>query len=65
MILRTHNLTKHFPIRDLLGRVEGQVKALDGVTLTLPEGRPLGVVGEPIANRRREWALVHSVIMVI
>ena len=46
MILRTHGLATHFPIRDFLGRVEGQVRALDGVTLTLPEGRTLGVVGE-------------------
>ena len=46
MILRTHGLAKHFPIRDFLGRVEGQVRALDGVTLTLPEGKTLGVVGE-------------------
>ena len=46
MILRTHGLAKHFPIRDFLGRVEGQVRALDGVTLTLPEGKTLGIVGE-------------------
>ena len=45
MILRTHGLAKHFPIRDFLGRVEGQVRALDGVTLTLPEGKTLGIVG--------------------
>jgi len=46
MILRTHGLAKHFPIRDFLGRVEGQVRALDGVTLTLPEGKTLGIVDE-------------------
>ena len=60
MILRTHVLAKHFPIRDFLGRVEGQVRALDGVTLTLPEGKTLGIVGEsgggPPSGRSRRNA---------
>lgn len=39
-ILRVEHLRKQYPVRD------GQLRALDGVTFTLPEGQTLGIVGE-------------------
>ena len=46
-ILEVRNLKKHFPItRGFMRRVVGHVKAVDGVTFTVPEGKTLGLVGE-------------------
>ncbi|HEU5316676.1 MAG TPA: ATP-binding cassette domain-containing protein, partial [Chloroflexota bacterium] len=46
-LLEVRGLKKHFPIRGgLLGRVTGQVRAVDGVDLFLKEGETLGLVGE-------------------
>ncbi|HET6372339.1 MAG TPA: oligopeptide/dipeptide ABC transporter ATP-binding protein [Candidatus Polarisedimenticolia bacterium] len=46
-LLEARNLVKHFPIRGgLFGRVTGRVHAVDGVSLSLAEGRTLGLVGE-------------------
>ncbi|MFO1298148.1 MAG: ABC transporter ATP-binding protein, partial [Rubrivivax sp.] len=46
-LLQVRGLVKHFPIRrGLFGRVQGQVRAVDGVDLTLGESETLGVVGE-------------------
>ncbi len=46
-ILEVRNLKKHFPItRGFLRRIVGYVKAVDGVTFTVPEGKTLGLVGE-------------------
>lgn len=46
-ILEVRNLKKHFPIvRGFMRRVVGYVKAVDGVTFTVPEGKTLGLVGE-------------------
>jgi peptide/nickel transport system ATP-binding protein len=46
-ILEVRNLKKHFPIiKGYLRRVVGQVKAVDGVTFTVFEGKTLGLVGE-------------------
>jgi len=45
--IRCQNLKVHFPIkRGLLRRTVGYVKAVDDVTLAIPEGATLGVVGE-------------------
>lgn len=46
-ILQVRNLKKHFPItRGLLRREVGQVKAVDGVSFTIPRGTTVGLVGE-------------------
>jgi len=46
-LLEAKGLVKHFPVRrGLLNRISGQVRAVDGVDLTLHTGETLGVVGE-------------------
>ncbi|HLF06154.1 MAG TPA: ATP-binding cassette domain-containing protein, partial [Thermoplasmata archaeon] len=46
-LLLTVGLKKHFPIRGgILSRPVGQVRAVDGVSLHIPRGRTLGLVGE-------------------
>ena len=46
-ILLTEGLKKYFPVRrGFFGRVLGWVKAVDGVDLSIPRGKTLGLVGE-------------------
>jgi peptide/nickel transport system ATP-binding protein len=46
-ILQVEDLRVHFPIRKgILQRVVGSVKAVDGVSLSIPQGRTLALVGE-------------------
>jgi ABC-type oligopeptide transport system ATPase subunit len=46
-ILDVRALRKHFPIRKgLLGRVAGQVKAVDDVSFSIEAGETLSLVGE-------------------
>jgi ABC-type glutathione transport system ATPase component len=46
-VLEVDNLKKHFPIRrGLLRGVVGQVKAVDGVSLSIRKGETLSLVGE-------------------
>ncbi|MHB0874417.1 MAG: ABC transporter ATP-binding protein [Anaerolineae bacterium] len=46
-LLEVRDLKKHFPIvRGFMRRVAGYVKAVDGVTFTVPEGKTMGLVGE-------------------
>jgi len=46
-ILRADQLAVHFPIRrGLFQRTVGQVRAVDGVSLAVPAGRTLALVGE-------------------
>jgi peptide/nickel transport system ATP-binding protein len=46
-LLEVAGLVKHYPVRrGLLRREAGQVRAVDGVSLTLRQGETLGLVGE-------------------
>jgi len=46
-LLRVEELVKHFPIKaGVLRHVVGQVRAVDGVSLSIKSGETLGVVGE-------------------
>jgi oligopeptide transport system ATP-binding protein len=47
-LLTVTDLQMHFPVRKgiLWERVVGYVKAVDGVTFTIPKGKTLGLVGE-------------------
>ncbi|MBI2349111.1 MAG: dipeptide ABC transporter ATP-binding protein [Deltaproteobacteria bacterium] len=46
-LLEIHNLKKYFPVgAGLFSRHKGEVKAVDGVSLTIEEGETLGLVGE-------------------
>jgi oligopeptide/dipeptide ABC transporter ATP-binding protein len=45
-LLELRDVTRVFPVRDSLGRARGAVRAVDGVSLAVPEGTVLAVVGE-------------------
>lgn len=46
-VLRMEELKKHYPVKGgLLNRTVGKIKAVDGVTLEVEEGKTLGIAGE-------------------
>ncbi len=46
-LVQIKNLKKHFPIKKgLLSRTVGNVKAVDGINITINKGETLGIVGE-------------------
>ncbi len=46
-VLEVNGLAKHYPVRGgLLNRVEGVIKALDGVSIAVEEGKTFGIAGE-------------------
>jgi oligopeptide/dipeptide ABC transporter ATP-binding protein len=48
ILVRVENVVKHFPVRStgFTRRTVGQVHAVDNVSLTIPRGQTLGLVGE-------------------
>lgn len=47
ILLKVNNLVKYFPIiRGVIGRKVGDVKAVDGISFQIPQGKTLGLVGE-------------------
>lgn len=46
-LIEVRNLKKYFPLRSgFLNRVTGHVKAVDGISFTIPRGKTMGLVGE-------------------
>ena len=45
-IISTTSLSKHFPIKNFVGKTEALVKAVDGIDVVIPEGKTFGIVGE-------------------
>jgi len=48
VLVRVENLVKYFPVRTsgMVRRTVGNVQAVDGVSLAIPRGRTVGLVGE-------------------
>ena len=45
-MLELRDVAKGFPVRDAIGRRRGAVRAVDGVSLIVPQGSVLAIVGE-------------------
>ncbi|NPV88563.1 dipeptide ABC transporter ATP-binding protein [Coprothermobacteraceae bacterium] len=63
VLLEVHDLVKWFPIkRGVFGRVQGHVKAVDGVSFSLRQGETLGLVGESGSGKTTIGRLVLKLI---
>jgi len=50
-LLEVRDLVKHFPVsRSLLGRVDGRIHAVDGISFSVRKGETLGIVGEIVGE---------------
>jgi peptide/nickel transport system ATP-binding protein len=46
-VVSLHDVQVHYPVKEgVLQRVTGQVRAVDGINLSIPRGQTLGLVGE-------------------
>ncbi len=52
-LLELVGLSKSFPVRNAFGRVTGEVKAVDGVSLTIAPGEVYGLAGERAVRASR------------
>ena len=63
-LLTVHGLVKHFPVRkNLLGRADAVVRAVDGVDFDVMKGETLGVVGESGCGKSTTARLLMQLIM--
>ncbi|MEJ2067937.1 MAG: ATP-binding cassette domain-containing protein [Deltaproteobacteria bacterium] len=62
IILKAEGLKKYFPVRrGFLQHVIGWIKAVDGVDLTIHQGKTLGLVGESGCGKSTIGRLIISV----
>lgn len=62
-LLQVNDLKVHFPIkRGLFQRTVGHVKAVDGVTLTIPKGQTLALVGESGSGKS---TIGHAILKLV
>ena len=55
VLVRVENMVKYFPVRTggLVRRTVGHVQAVDNVSLSIPRGKTLGLVGETEELRKK------------
>jgi len=62
-LLQVHDLAVDFPVHSgILRRVVGRVRAVDGVSLSIPKGETLGLVGESGSGKSTTARLVLRLI---
>jgi len=62
-LLEVRDLVKHFPVsRSLLGRVDGRIHAVDGISFSVRKGETLGIVGESGCGKSTTGRLILRLI---